>query len=194
MNPGMGNSQTPKNERANANTTPSIPILNGTDPNCWPQPRFVLASPMFAATLAVASTKNTANTPAQYQRFIRNTSRRAWPDCWANDMSLRPSTGSTHGMRLRIKPPTSPISSASGRERAVEAASAVPREATTTLPGSVPGRTAPGATAVTIGSGACAASPYRAAVKVTSASAAPSGASMESLTAVGASQVRSLQV
>jgi len=95
--------------------------LNRVDVNCSPQARFSLPSPRFAATLAVARTKNTAYRPAQYQRFIWNTSRRALPDCWANDISLSPSTGSTQGMRFRINPPARPISSAIGREIAAGA-------------------------------------------------------------------------
>jgi hypothetical protein len=60
MKPGIGSSQTPRKESAKANTIAAIAILNRDDVNCSPQARFDPARPMFAATLAVASRKNTA--------------------------------------------------------------------------------------------------------------------------------------
>ena len=60
INPGMGNSHTPRNESAKANTIAAIIMLNREDVNCSPHARFSLPRPMLAATLAVASTKNTA--------------------------------------------------------------------------------------------------------------------------------------
>jgi len=74
MKPGIGSSHTPRNENANANTTPHIATLNFHDVNCSPQARLLSASPTLAATLNVASTKNTAYRPAQYQRLSSSTS------------------------------------------------------------------------------------------------------------------------
>ena len=166
---------------------PAIVMLKPADVNCSPHARFALPRPMFAATLAVASTKNTAKSPAQYQRFISNTSRRARPDCCANDMSLRPSTGRTHGIRLRMRPPASPMSRASGRVSPARgradaaAAASSPPTADTTLG------------ALVTGSGARAASAYLASAN-TSSGDRPSTGCTVSRTPAGGSQLVSVHV
>ena len=113
----MGSSQIPRKDKAKLNTIADIVILNPDEVNCSPHARLFPASPMFAATLAVASTKKTAYRPAQYQRFSLKISCRALPDCCAKDMSFSPSTGKTQGIRFRMSPPTKPASKASGSER-----------------------------------------------------------------------------
>ena len=50
---------------------------------------------------------------------------RLWPPCWANESTLRPITGSTQGMRFRIRPPKQAEADASARRAASNRASPV---------------------------------------------------------------------
>ena len=65
-NPGIGISQTPKKLSAMMNTRPVSTTLKPVDWNCSPQPKFKNAA-------SVASTRNTDNIPAEYQRFSAST-------------------------------------------------------------------------------------------------------------------------
>ena len=69
INPGIGSSHTPRNDKAKLKTIADIVMLKPEEVNCSPHARLFPASPRFAATLAVARTKKTAYRPAQYQRL-----------------------------------------------------------------------------------------------------------------------------
>ena len=97
--PGIGTSQTPSRLSAIANTTAAIVTLNEVLPNWPPQER-----PSVAASSP--SSRNTEIMPAANQRFSMNACARLLPACSTKLITLRPITGNTHGIRLRISPPT----------------------------------------------------------------------------------------
>ena len=73
--------------------------LNVVLPNWPPQAR-----PSVAASSP--SSRNTEMMPAAYHRLSTSAWARLLPACWTKLITLRPITGSTHGIRLRINPPT----------------------------------------------------------------------------------------
>ena len=75
-----------------------------------PQPTVMPAA--FTATAALASTAKEARMPADDARKARRVSVRPAPPWPTTPRSLIDSTGSTQGIRLRIKPPKSAVSSA----------------------------------------------------------------------------------
>ena len=72
--------------------------------NCSPHARLFPASPMFAATLAVASTKKTAYRPRMPEVQLKNFLS-SLPDC-AQGHEFKPQHSKTQGIRFRMSPPT----------------------------------------------------------------------------------------
>ena len=64
----------------------------------------------------VAKIQKTLRMPSEYQKLSKKTRRRSWPPCSTNDSTLRPMTGSTHGMKLRMKPANRPTPSMTGSD------------------------------------------------------------------------------
>ena len=86
-------------------------VVNTTDWNCTPQP----AAPPAARTAIVAAPmlQNATMTPRQYSAASRLMCARPVPESLAMATAFIASTGSTHGIRLRISPPANASRSAS---------------------------------------------------------------------------------
>ncbi len=94
-------------------------MRKATKPGCWnctPQP---IAAPAWRARMAVpASAQNETRMPAVVARAPMRIVRVDFPEACTRPKSLSDRIGSTHGMPLRMKPPSSASSRIAGRERA----------------------------------------------------------------------------
>ncbi len=105
-------SQTPENDSAIANNSSATPATKRGSCSWKPQPS--CCPPARSASSTPASSRKVATTPSAYQPPCRRSSARSSAEPSA-PIALIDSTGNTHGMRLRIRPPMKASSRAGSR-------------------------------------------------------------------------------
>ena len=111
---GSGTSKSPTRWQAKIVTRTAIAAMKAGSWNWTPQP--IERPAAFTAMSAPAMTRNETTMPAAVARNPARTARGARPPWLTTEMNFRLSTGSTQGIRLRIRPPISATPSMASSE------------------------------------------------------------------------------